>query len=58
MKMSPPQARYVVLHFICAPSSFVILTWSFVQALYDCSQAKSEFLRREQETWERLMVEV
>jgi hypothetical protein len=36
----------------------VILTWSFVQALYDCSQAKSEFLRREQETWERLMVEV
>jgi hypothetical protein len=57
MKMSPRQARYAVLHFICAPSSFVILMWSFVQALYDCSRAKSEFLCCEREAWERLTVE-
>jgi hypothetical protein len=35
-----------MLHFIRAPSSFVILIWSFVQALYDYIRAKSEFLRR------------
>jgi chromosome segregation ATPase len=31
--------------------------WSFVQALYDCSRAKSEFLCYEREVWERLAVE-
>jgi hypothetical protein len=28
-----------------------------VQALYDCSRAKSEFLCYEREAWERLAVE-
>jgi hypothetical protein len=46
-----------MLHFIRDPSSFVILMWSFVQALYDCSRAKSEFLYREREAWERLAME-
>jgi hypothetical protein len=46
-----------MLHFIRAPSSFVILMCSFVQTLYDYNRAKSEFLHREREAWERLALE-
>jgi hypothetical protein len=57
MKMLPRQGRYAVLHFFCAPSSFVILMWFFVQALYDYSRAKLEFLCCEREVWECLAAE-